>query len=109
MTFEADHLRRMEDAAALAEELLPSQAEELGEIRAEYRDASLCKDRDQMRRIDQEVELRENVHARLGTLWMLMTSAQDTRDETLSKATAAEMQTTIQQEFRRREEQSRQP
>ncbi len=102
--FEAVHLRRMEDAVALAAELLPSKEQEVGEIRAEYRDARLCKDYELLARTDREVERRENVHARLGGLWMLMISAQDSRDEALSRATAEEMRETVRQEFRRREQ-----
>lgn len=104
MSFEAVHRRRIENSVALTAELLPTKEEEVAQIRAEYRDATLCQDRDLIARTDQEVELRENVQARLGGLWMLMIAAQDSRDEALSRATAAEMTATLHQEFRRREQ-----
>lgn len=36
--FEAAHRTRIEEAVALTEEMLPSQAEELEQVRAEYRE-----------------------------------------------------------------------
>ncbi len=102
MDFKSVHLRRMQEAVALTAELLPSNEEELGEIRAEYRDGRLCHDRALLERTDREAELRENVHARLASLWMLMNAAQDSRDDALSRATAAEIRETLHQEFSRR-------
>ncbi len=101
--FEAEHRRRIDEASALVWELLPSPAEELSQVRAEYRDGWLCGDSALIERTDQEVVQLEHVHARLGTLWMLMVAAQDSRDAALSKATAEEMRATVHQEFRRRE------
>jgi hypothetical protein len=100
--FEADHRRRIDEASAVLWELLPSPAEELSQVRAEYRDGRLCDDYDLLARTDEEVDLRMHVHTRLKGLWMLMLAAQDSRDEALSKATAEEMKTTAYQEFRRR-------
>ena len=100
--FEADHRQRIEEASALVWELLPSPAEELSQVRAEYRDGWLCGDSALIERTDQEVVQLEHVHARLGGLWMLMLAAQDSRDAALSKATAEEMKATAYQEFRRR-------
>lgn len=42
--FEADHRRRIDEASAVLWELLPSPAEELSQVRAEYRDGRLCDD-----------------------------------------------------------------
>ncbi len=100
--FEADHRKRLDESVALLGEMLPRVDEEVDEVRAEYRDGFLCDDRDLIERTDAEVDLRMHVHARLGTLWMLMLAAQDSRDEALSRATAEEIQATAAQEFCRR-------
>ncbi len=100
--FEADHRRRLDESVALVAEMLPRPDEEVEEIRAEYRDGWLCRDSALMARTDEEVDVRMHVHARLGSLWMLMLAAQDSRDAALSQATAEEMRATVHQEFRRR-------
>ena len=96
------HRERLDDLVALSQELLPTPTEELGEIRAEYRDAKLCRDRALLERTDREVERRQAVHGRLASLWMLMCSAQDARDEALSKTTTEDMRAVLHGEFRRR-------
>jgi hypothetical protein len=109
VSFEASHLRRMQDAAAIAGELLPSSAAEIEEIRGAYKNALRCKDRDLWEKADKESRMREVVYARLAGLWKLMDTAQDRRDETLSRATAQKMKDALHQEFQRREQQSWQP
>lgn len=101
-------LRKLEDAAAIQNELLDPD-DGYGRIAAELRDAMLAFDRAAYERAEEEAEASSRTYRRLSALWLQAKEARDAGHDERLPETAAAIRYIAEADFRRREQRSDNP
>ncbi len=103
--FEADALRKLEDAKAIQDELLPDPEDAYGMIGAEMRDAMLCFDRIAYEAAQAQADEAARTYTQLRALWLQAKEAKEAKETNFPERipeTAAAIRHVAETDFRRR-------
>ncbi len=106
MSFEADALRKLEDAKAVQDELLPDPEDAYGKIGAEMRDAMLCFDRIAFDAAQAQADETARTYTQLRALWLQAKEAKEANFPERIPETAAAIRLVAETDFRRRAKKS---
>lgn len=106
MDHHEEALRKLEDALAIQDELLPTPDEAYGAIGAELRDAMLCFDREAYEKAQEEADEAARTYSRLRALWRQAKEAREADHPERLPETAAAIRHVAETDFRRRAKKS---